>query len=194
MTPEEVFLGEDGPTKDQWEYTTPRFSVEDFGNDALPQPKGTQEVVMLVGPPASGKSTLFKLVFEPAGYVWINQDVLRTAARCVKKFTEAVAAKRSVVIDRQNVTVEQRANYISIAKAAGVPVRCIIVRTSLDLAQHLNKVRAITTRDAIPAIPDMVYHMFKKNYQGTLLLLLRSLSLCLPFCALVLEPSAHLVS
>jgi len=43
-----------------------------------------QEFVIMVGMPASGKSTFRKKYLEPQGYVAVNRDTLGTMAKCVK--------------------------------------------------------------------------------------------------------------
>jgi bifunctional polynucleotide phosphatase/kinase len=45
----------------------------------------TSEVVLFVGSPGCGKSTVYQKQFAPAGYVHINQDVLKDRRRCVKE-------------------------------------------------------------------------------------------------------------
>ena len=45
--------------------------------------QGTQLIVM-VGCPASGKSTVRKRFLEPHGYVTVNRDTLGTVEKCAK--------------------------------------------------------------------------------------------------------------
>lgn len=57
-----------------------------------------QEVIIFVGYPSLGKSTFFKTYFEPAGYIHINQDTLKTRDKCVKALKEGLADGKSCVI------------------------------------------------------------------------------------------------
>ena len=41
-------------------------------------------MVVMVGCPASGKSTIRKKFLEPHGYVAVNRDTLGTAEKCLK--------------------------------------------------------------------------------------------------------------
>ena len=43
-----------------------------------------EEMVVMVGCPASGKSTIRKKFLEPHGYVAVNRDTLGTAEKCLK--------------------------------------------------------------------------------------------------------------
>lgn len=66
------------------------------------------EVVLFVGYPASGKSTLAKRLVEEESYVHICQDMLGSLDRCVKAVREALKNKRKVIVDNTNVGKEQR--------------------------------------------------------------------------------------
>ena len=47
----------------------------------------SQELVVMVGCPASGKSTLRKKYLEPHGYVAVNRDTMGTFEKCCKVLT-----------------------------------------------------------------------------------------------------------
>lgn len=72
---------------------------------------------LLVGPPASGKSTLAKHL-ENSDYVRISQDD-QGKQRHLELFKEAIANDRNIVIDRMNFSKEQRERYLKPAKEAG---------------------------------------------------------------------------
>ena len=44
----------------------------------------TPEMVIMVGCPASGKSTFRKRYLEPHGYVAVNRDTMGTMQKCIK--------------------------------------------------------------------------------------------------------------
>mmetsp|Transcript_38285 Transcript_38285/g.101621 ORF Transcript_38285/g.101621 Transcript_38285/m.101621 type:complete len:548 (-) Transcript_38285:34-1677(-) len=109
----------------------------------LPTDK-SPEMVLLVGWPGSGKTSLAQRVFVPAGYLWVNRDTLRDTARCHREAESALLKGRSVVVDATNPSVAGRADYVTIAKrAGGVPVRCLLMAADRALADHLNQVRQI---------------------------------------------------
>lgn len=72
---------------------------------SLVRPKDSlPEMVLLIGPPASGKSHLCEEVF--ADYERVSQDLLKTLNKCLRKAQSALKAKKSVVVDNTNATVE----------------------------------------------------------------------------------------
>jgi len=103
----------------------------------------TQEVIIMVGPPASGKSTFTKKYLEKAGYHRINRDTLKTAAKCKKAMEEALTEGISVVIDNTNPSSKARAEFIGVAQDKDIPVRCFVMKTSDELIEHLNYVRVV---------------------------------------------------
>jgi bifunctional polynucleotide phosphatase/kinase len=84
-------------------------------------------VVILTGLPGSGKSTVCKDWFPT--YTRINQDALGNRQACIDEMRKQLDAGNSVVIDRVNVTKQQREIWIDVAK--GYPVKSI---TSVVLA------------------------------------------------------------
>ena len=41
-------------------------------------------MIIMVGPPASGKSTFSRRYLKPHGYEIVNRDTLKTPAKCIK--------------------------------------------------------------------------------------------------------------
>lgn len=166
-TPEEFFKGE-APDPFEWDSadiaSIPREGpICNGGVESLTS--ATQEMVILCGFPASGKSTFSKTYLVPKGYFWVNRDTLKTPARCLKAAEEALAAGKSVVVDNTNPSKGARAEYIAIARSHRVPVRCFWMQVDEKLAQHLNHFRERITKGASPHVPRIGYAMFKKNWQ-----------------------------
>ena len=81
-TPEEYFL-EEGPAPFDWKSPdTTKIVSKKTGKKSYHQ--NTQEMIIMCGPPASGKSTFSKKYLVPHGYVHVNRDTLNTAAKCIK--------------------------------------------------------------------------------------------------------------
>lgn len=82
---------------------------------------GEQEVVLLVAPPASGKTTL-STRFQELGYVRVNQDESGSLKTCIQQGKDALAQGKSVVVDNTNLNVATRATWLEIARLHNVKV------------------------------------------------------------------------
>jgi len=168
-TPEEYFKN-DPSAKFEWDSVDLSTVAKQGGDNAEITEGGVktlttkeQEMVLFVGFPASGKSTLAKRYMVPAGYVHVNRDTLKTQDKCIKAAREAVEDGKSVVIDNTNPDPAVRATYIAIAKKANIPVRCFRFDLEEKLAQHLNMFRE---RVGISAhVPRIGYNIYKKNFK-----------------------------
>ena len=79
------------------------------------------QLVLLIGIPASGKSTFYVREFVDT-HVRINLDMLKTRHRERLLLNACLEAKQPVVVDNTNVTAESRATYIKAGRAAGFEV------------------------------------------------------------------------
>jgi bifunctional polynucleotide phosphatase/kinase len=118
-----------------------------------------QEIVVLVGYPGSGKSTITRNVFEPAGYEIIHGDVLKTQAKMIKAGKLLLQEGKSVVFDATNGTKEKRASYITLGQTLDIPVRCVHVNTSFDEAFAYNNLRP---KEEI--VPKIVFFVYRKHF------------------------------
>ncbi|ETV98649.1 polynucleotide kinase 3'-phosphatase [Aphanomyces invadans] len=124
----------------------------------------SQELVVLVGSPASGKSSFCKAYFSTHGR--INQDTLKTLAKCKAAAQDMLSQGKSVVIDNTNRDIKSRAEWIAMARDHNVPVRAFYLDLPKALVFHLKEFRMLTSSDASkPTVPDMVIHGFFKNVQ-----------------------------
>ncbi|KAG0253653.1 hypothetical protein DFQ27_007281 [Actinomortierella ambigua] len=103
----------------------------------------TCELILFVGPPASGKSSFAaKHILHLDRYEYVNQDTLKTRDRCLKAVEESLKESKSVVVDNTNADEATRALYIAIAKKYNLPVRCFLFTASRELVVHNNHFRA----------------------------------------------------
>ena len=98
------------------------------------------EAVIFVGIQGSGKSTFFKEQFFDT-HIRINLDMLRTKNREKVIFEACLEAKQRLVIDKTNLTEEEREKYISKARRYGFKVVGYYFRTDLTSAIERNNRR-----------------------------------------------------
>lgn len=128
--------------------------------------EGGNELIVCVGYPASGKSSFVKKYLVPKGYVYVNQDTLKSRDRCVRACKEALSNKKSVVIDNTNPEASTRSLYIKLAKDTNVPVRCFYFGDNEDLAQHNNYYRALyKSAEKKDVLSIIAYRTFKSKLQ-----------------------------
>ncbi|XP_062872687.1 bifunctional polynucleotide phosphatase/kinase [Trichomycterus rosablanca] len=166
-TPEEFFLG--------WKaapYNMPSLDPRTLNSkDHLYDPPNasltstSQEVIVAVGFPGSGKSTFFNTHIIPKGYVYVNRDTMGSWQQCVAACERALKEGRSIAVDNTNPDVESRKRYVDVSRNAGVPCRCFNFTASFELAKHNNTFREIapsTTKHV--HVNDMVFHSYKKKF------------------------------
>ena len=61
-----------------------------------------KEVIIIVGYPSSGKSTLIDEIFKPAGYFIAHGDKYKTSAKIIKAAEEPCKDGKSIVFDATN--------------------------------------------------------------------------------------------
>lgn len=171
-TPEEFFLG-DKPTKFLMGAFNPRdyipstrLSMSPGKNNltvtSVVAPSSTPDILLFVGSPASGKSTFFAEQLQPAGYVRINQDTLKTRDRCVAEATTLLNEDKRIAVgnihfshppssssvvtdvgDNTNADKATRKIWIDLAKKFNRSIRCVHFTATPQLARHNNLVRAL---------------------------------------------------
>ena len=95
-------------------------------------PSPPQRLLILVGLPGSGKSTA-AATLESRGWVRINQDTLGSRPACEAAASAALAAGRSVVVDRVNFDVRQRGTWVALARSTRVPVAALELRLPIEV-------------------------------------------------------------
>jgi bifunctional polynucleotide phosphatase/kinase len=89
----------------------------------------SKTVVILVGPPASGKTTYCKEKLP--SYYRINQDEMGRNEH-LKFFFKALKKRHYIVVDRMNFDKEQRNRYLEAAKLEGFYTKIIVLECDYD--------------------------------------------------------------
>ncbi len=93
----------------------------------------SKELILLVGPPGSGKSTYCKNWLSPSDsefYRYINQDTQGRDGH-LEEFNRAITAGENIVTDRMNFNKDQRERYLKPAREAGYKTKIIVLHVPL---------------------------------------------------------------
>jgi atypical dual specificity phosphatase len=122
LSPAEAMSFIDGNRKMKLSGEQVSFIKGFYGNEQKPiaslsPTQDLPKLIMLVGSPCSGKSTLSEKLIEKygRGIVHINQDELGKK-ECIRFFIENLKGERRIVLDRCNGTVAQRKEWLDLIK------------------------------------------------------------------------------
>lgn len=118
--------------------------------------------MVFVGFPASGKTTFYKTVMEPGGYVHVNRDMLGSWQKCVRECEKHLQQGKKVVIDNTNPDPESRNRYICCGSRSEVPVRCFYFMTTFSQSKHNNKFRELT-QNSKTKVTDIAYNTYRSR-------------------------------
>ena len=165
QTPEEFFNGKD-ERKWEWDgFDAERFTMEK-GDFVLNRYDG-KEIILLIGPQASGKTTLAKRFCEEnKDYVYINQDTLKTKAKCLKAIRDAVKLGKNIIVDNTNSSEKNRKEILDEVgenggKEKGYWIRYVHFNVNKEFAQHLDEMR-VELHNTTP-IPSIAFNIYFKN-------------------------------
>jgi HAD superfamily hydrolase (TIGR01662 family) len=135
------------------------------------------KVTMVMGYPASGKSTLTKDLVA-SGAVSLNRDTEGgTIVSLLPKMEALLQDRKDIVLDNLFPTAEVRKPFIEMAQKHGADISCLLMGTSIEDAQFNVVQRAIgligkfPTPEAIKAakhtnvFPPLVLFKYKKDFQ-----------------------------
>lgn len=135
-------------------------------------------VIMIVGAPASGKSTVTKEMAHSTNSKILNRDTEGgTIASLLPKLEAHIKNKTSVVLDNLFPTIEVRKPFIDICKSYGVNISCHLMGTTIEDAQFNAVQRAIKLTGKFPTpevikeakhtniFPPLVLFKYKKDFQ-----------------------------
>lgn len=117
-----------------------------------------QEMILLIGAPACGKSTFVKKYLRD--YKVVSQDLTKTRKKALKLAEEVINEGESIVIDNQNKNIKERSNYINLALDYDIPVRAIYFDVDIDTCKERNKKRPKNKQ-----VPAIVYNVYKKHFE-----------------------------
>lgn len=116
-----------------------------------------REVVIMVGYPGSGKTTIARAL-EEQGYFRADGDILKTPAAMIREATKHVQQK-SIVFDSTAGTIDKRKLYIDFAKVHGLSSRIIWVTTTIEESMQRNATRE-------KPVPNIAYWVYRAKFQA----------------------------
>lgn len=120
----------------------------------------SQQAILLVGIPASGKSTFYKARFADT-HLRINLDMLKNRNRENAILQACLLTQTSFVVDNTNINSQERRKYIKLAKLFGFEVHVYYFDPNVEKSQERNQHRknnvpdrAITSRFSKYEMPE----------------------------------------
>jgi bifunctional polynucleotide phosphatase/kinase len=126
----------------------------------IPLEKDCKEIIIMVGYPASGKSTIAdNICKENKNYICIKGDEYKTSKAMIKKASQSTS--NSIIFDATNSSRKKRSEYIEFGKKYNYQIiKCIHVNTSMEDSYQRNK-----TRPEEKQVPRIAYSVYKKNFE-----------------------------
>ena len=163
-TPEEFFL-QQKPRK----FVMPQLSLELFPQSVSDPDKLASQlehikkysVIMLQGPPASGKSSLSSLL-QKDGYEVISQDILGSKNKCVSLMKELLLQDKNhkIVLDNTNGKLAYRNSFTTYLNSQGIKYCLVSIEVSKEQSFFLNNFRCKLEKKE--RLSDMVIHSYFK--------------------------------
>jgi bifunctional polynucleotide phosphatase/kinase len=126
----------------------------------VPLDDGEKQIVIMMGYPGSGKSSVAKKICEKDGYVYIEGDLYKTSVKMIKASLEHIKQNKSIVFDATHSSSKKRKEYVDLAKKYDYKVVCIHISTPLDVAYKRNKLRNYEKY-----VPKIAYSVYAKNFE-----------------------------
>ena len=138
------------------------FHVQETYNIPKIQLSNAKEIIIMVGYPGSGKTTIVQDICETnENYVAIHGDVHKTIPKMLKAAKELVKDNKSIIFDATNSSIKKRSEYVKFGETYNYFVRCIHVNTSLEESYKRNKLRTENKH-----VPKIAYSVYKKHYEN----------------------------
>jgi bifunctional polynucleotide phosphatase/kinase len=118
------------------------------------------EIIIMMGYPGSGKSTIAEKICKNDNYIHITGDIYKTSSKMKKASLEYISQSKSIVFDATHSSVKKRKEFTELGKLYNYNVKCIHVTTSLDISYKRNKSRCDEKQ-----VPKIAYSVYKKYYE-----------------------------
>jgi len=136
------------------------------------------KVVLVCGPPASGKSTITGKIIKEQGFVSLNRDTEGgKIISLLPKMESLLQDNKDIVLDNLFPTIEVRKPFIDLAKKYGADISCTLMNTSIEDATFNVIMRAFDITGKFPSpevikeakhtnvFPPVVLFKYKKEFE-----------------------------
>ena len=119
-----------------------------------------KKIVVMMGYPGSGKSTVAKNICKNECFIYIEGDLYKSSTKMIKASLGHIENNKSIVFDATNSSSKKRKEYIELGKKYNYKVVCVHVSTPLEMAYKQNKLRNYEKY-----VPKIAYSVYSKNYE-----------------------------
>jgi len=123
-----------------------------------------QVMIILVGPPASGKSTISKYISSKYPFKIICRDILKTKEKVLLTMKYEIVKGNSVIIDSQNYKKKDRTILHDICNAFNIKYITIHIDLPREICEHLNVYRSIINNSE--PVSSICYNMYYSKKSG----------------------------
>lgn len=166
-TPEEIFMD-----MKPFSYTSPYLNelklnkwVPSVTFDRSVLDSSKPKLIIMAGPPASGKSTLSQFINEDKSYIILNNDTIKNSKKLNTLFDQAIKQHDNIILDNTNNSKIKRCTYLESAKQAGYQTIICFFKYPKLLSIHLNQMRLDIETEVHKSVPLIAIHTYYKNLE-----------------------------
>ncbi len=184
-TPEEIFLNKVNRAKLAVKKTKKLYKGDIWINGSLSNPRtlipiksvpkftfndDNKQLIIMVGPQGSGKSTVSQYISNKYGYSIINGDTIGTLAKQKKYFKQIKNNVKGIIIDNTNPQLEKRDYWSS--QVSDWDVTLIYFDIKKEISFHMTRYRLYRGGNKMPSIAIHIYYKYLEvptEEEGTLI-------------------------
>jgi bifunctional polynucleotide phosphatase/kinase len=155
--PEHIFGWDKNATYPDIQFKQLEFNTHEFQYKRLYK----KELILMIGFPASGKSTIVDILHKFHGFTVASNDIHKRFF--VNMLDKYINSGDDIVIDNTNLSRESREKIIIPARNRGYNIRAFVMDTTYDQCIHNNFYRSYTTKREL--IPLSAYRFMKNKFE-----------------------------
>lgn len=117
------------------------------------------KIIIMVGFPGSGKTTIAQNISKNEEYIHISGDIYKTTSKMKKEALKYINIK-SIIFDATHSSIKKRKELIEFGNKYNYEIVCIHLTTSLDISYKRNKLREDSKQ-----VPKIAYSVYNKYYE-----------------------------